>query len=254
MITELQSAALGAPSISRSTRPGRDLAFGALGALALAAASCWLLGVPTSHVAQTALLYGALSFVLLRRLPRNHAGPGIGAANRVTLARATLVLPVAALTLQPGMLVLEGVYWWVIALSTGAMALDFVDGRVARSTGTSSAFGARFDMETDAFLLLALSVLAWQSGKVGLWVILIGGLRYLFVGTAYLWPALDGALPESFRRKAVCVAQGITLIACMVPFIGPTVSSGLTAMALAALVYSFAVDVRWLASHPAPAQ
>ena len=63
------------------------------------------------------------------------------------------------------MLVLERAHWWIISLGTVAMLLDGTDGRVARRTGTTSAFGARFDMELDAFLLLALSVLVWQSGR-----------------------------------------------------------------------------------------
>ena len=39
----------------------------------------------------------------------------------------------------------------------GLLILDGVDGRVARARGEVSAFGARFDMETDALLLLCLS-------------------------------------------------------------------------------------------------
>ncbi len=238
-------------------RPGRDLAIGGLFALIVAAATCWLLGVPTSHVAETAALYGVVAFRILRRLPlvqTPEAGPGIGLANRVTLARATLVMPVAALVFQPGMLVLQRTYWWIIGLSIVALALDFLDGRVARMTGTSSAFGARFDMELDAFLLLALSVIVWQSGKVGPWVILVGALRYLFVGSAQVWPSLDGALPPSWRRKAVCVVQGVALLVCLAPIIPAALAGVVAAVALVTLSYSFAVDVRWLASNPAPAQ
>ena len=106
------------------------------------------------------------------------------------------------------------------------MALDFLDGRVARRTGTSSAFGARFDMELDAFLLMALSVLVWQSGKAGAWVMGIGALRYVFVGTAYLWAPLNGELPDSFRRKAVCVVQGFSLMLCLLPFVPVVLATG----------------------------
>ena len=208
-------------------------------------------------MAETAALYGVLAFLLVRHMPLVHApgaGPGIGLANRVTLARATIVMPVAALVFQPGMLVLERTYWWIVGLSIVALALDFLDGRIARSTGTTSEFGARFDMEMDAFLLLALSVIVWQSGKVGPWVILIGALRYLFVGSAFVWRSLDGALPPSWRRKAVCVVQGFALLMCLLPIIPAALASVVAAAALVTLAYSFAVDVRWLASNPAPAQ
>ena len=181
------------------SRPGRDLAVGALLVVVVSAASCLLLGVPTSYVAHTVVLYALMALLLLHRMPAAQPGPGIGAANRVTLARSLLVLPVAALTLQPGVLVLERAYWWIIALGTVAMLLDGTDGRVARRTGTASAFGARFDMELDAFLLLALSVLVWQSGKVGSWVILIGALPLL---VRRLWPVLGDAPGGAASQRA----------------------------------------------------
>ena len=34
-------------------------------------------------------------------------------------------------------------------------------------------FGARFDMEIDALLILALSILAWRHGKAGAWVVAV---------------------------------------------------------------------------------
>jgi phosphatidylglycerophosphate synthase len=156
------------------------------------------------------------------------------------------------LTLQPGVLVLERAYWWIIALGTVAMVLDRTDGRVARRTGTTSTFGARFDMELDAFLLLALSVLVWQSGKVGAWVILIGALRYLFVVGGLFWSVLAGELPSSERRKIVCAVEGVALLVCLGPIVPASLAGVVAAGALAALGYSFAVDVRWLLSHPDP--
>ena len=44
-----------------------------------------------------------------------------------------------------------------VVLAAVALVLDAVDGRVARRTGTVHPLGARFDMETDAFLILVLS-------------------------------------------------------------------------------------------------
>ena len=44
-------------------------------------------------------------------------------------------------------------------------ALDGVDGWLARRSGIASAFGARFDMEIDALLILVLAVLAWRSAR-----------------------------------------------------------------------------------------
>ena len=68
------------------------------------------------------------------------------------------------------------------------MALNGADGWVARRTRTASAFGARFDMETDALLILVLSALVWRMEKAGAWVIASGLMRYAFVAAAIAWP------------------------------------------------------------------
>ena len=67
-----------------------------------------------------------------------------------------------------------------------ALVLDSVDGRVARRTASTTAVGARFDMEVDAFLILVLSAYVVQS--VGLWVLTIGAARYAFVAAGWLLP------------------------------------------------------------------
>ena len=125
--------------------------------------------------------------VLTRALHRARPRP-FGPANRVTLARATLVGGVTALVADsfvspPPVTVL-------VALTAVALILDAVDGKVARRTGTSSALGARFDMEVDAFLILVLSV--YVSTSLGAWVLLIGAMRYVFVAAARVLPWLRG--------------------------------------------------------------
>ncbi|HSH76698.1 MAG TPA: CDP-alcohol phosphatidyltransferase family protein [Longimicrobiales bacterium] len=233
-----------------------DLALAVGLVLVAACATWWLLGLPASYVTVAGLLGVVLASLVLWSLPAEVAGPGIGAANRVTLARAALAVPVFALAsptfaLGPGA---EGVAtrWWVIVLSTAVMVLDGVDGRVARRTGSRSAFGARFDMELDAALILVLSVLVWRTGRVDAWVLLIGLMRYLFVAASRIWPALGAELPASTRRKVVCVVQGVVLLVALGPIIPEPVAVGVTAAGLVALCYSFAVDVRWALSHGAP--
>jgi len=84
--------------------------------------------------------------------------PGRTAAGgQSDLARAVLACGVAALTVDsfggqaPAAI--------LVALSTVALVLDGVDGRVARRTDSTSAFlRARFDTEVDAFLIMVLSV------------------------------------------------------------------------------------------------
>jgi phosphatidylglycerophosphate synthase len=169
-----------------------------------------------------------------------------GAANAVTLMRGALtMLLFAALGTGPR------VAWVAVAVALVTLLLDGVDGRLARRRGEATAFGARFDMETDALAILALAVLAWQFGKAGHWIVLAGGLRYAFVLAAFALPWLARPLPPSRRRQAVCVLQIATLIACVSPLFVPPWSAAIGLLGLAALIGSFAVDVAWLARRAA---
>jgi phosphatidylglycerophosphate synthase len=222
----------------------RDLGVALALALGAVGATWWLLGLPASYVLIGLALHVSLAGLVLKTLPTGIPGPGVGPANRVTLGRAALATPVLALSVQPDALGATG-QWWVIALSTVVLILDGVDGRVARRTGSQSGFGARFDMELDAALIMALSLIVWRSGRVGAWVLLIGLMRYAFVAASWIWPTLGRELPPSLRRRVVCVIQGVVLLVALGPIIPAETAVAVTAGGLAALAYSFAVDVRW---------
>jgi len=171
-------------------------------------------------------------------LPRRRFGP----ANQVTLARLALVALLAALLGEDA----APLAWPIVGVATLAAVLDAIDGPLARRSGLASPLGARFDMETDALLILALALLAWQIGKAGGWIVAAGLLRYLFVAAGRAWRWLERPLPASMRRKAVCVVQILTLVVCLAPIVPPPESAAIAGAGLALLVYSFAVDVAWL--------
>jgi len=104
-------------------------------------------------------------------------------------------------------------------------------------------------MGVDVMLIRLLWRRAWMLAKAGPWVLLIGALRYVFVAAGWLWPPLARALPPSFRRKVVCVVQGVSLAMLLAPIIAPPASNVIAAVALLLIVYSFAVDVIWLGRH-----
>jgi phosphatidylglycerophosphate synthase len=203
------------------------------------------LGLGAAYLPKTLAVYTVGAILVLIGLPRHHPFGAFGAANQVTLARGALVALLAGLIGGPADSALAGL---VTTVATGSAVLDGVDGWLARRRSEVSAFGARFDMETDALLILVLAVLAWQFGKAGVWVLGSGLLRYAFVAAGAAVPALRQPLPPSRRRKAVAVAQVVALIVTVAPFVPASVSAPLAAVALGALLLSFLVDVVWLFS------
>lgn len=217
--------------------------------MAVAGATWWLLDPPATFLVEVGVLYLGLAALVLTFLPRELPEPGLGAANRVTLARAALTLPLAASVLHPSALDTPA-RWWIVGTGAVIMALDGLDGWIARRTATRTDFGGRFDMETDAFLMLVLSTLVWAEGRAGVWVLLIGGMRYLFFAAGRLVPRLGEPLFPSLRRKVVCVVQGVALLVCLGPIIPGPMATGVAALALAALTWSFGTDTLWLLRTP----
>ena len=101
-------------------------------------------------------------------------------------------------------------------------------------------------METDALLILGVSILSWQHGKAGPWILAAGAMRYIFVAFGYALPWLKRGLPYSYRRKVVCVVQSLSLISSLVPWLTAPVSALIAFVGLSSLLASFAVDVAWL--------
>ncbi|WP_259472091.1 CDP-alcohol phosphatidyltransferase family protein [Streptomyces shenzhenensis] len=190
----------------------------------------------------TGLAFAFATWAVLSRALHRSRLRSFGPANRVTLGRATLVGGVTALVADsfdsaPPLTLLVG-------LTAVALLLDGVDGKVARRTGTSTALGARFDMEVDAFLILVLSV--YVSTRLGPWVLLIGCMRYVFVAAARVAPWLNAPLPPSFARKTVAALQGVCLLLAGAQLLPLAADFAVVLLSLGSLVWSFGRDVLWL--------
>jgi phosphatidylglycerophosphate synthase len=187
-------------------------------------------------------LYGIVLCGLLVTGLRRTGMVALGPANAVTLARAILVGGVTALVVTSfahpvstlALVVVAGV----------ALALDGVDGQVARRTGSTSALGARFDMEVDAFLILVLSVYA--GDRFGWWTVALGAYRYLFVAASWALPWMTASLPPKFSRKVVAALQGVVLAVATAHLLPYAVTMAALAVALGALTWSFGRDIAWL--------
>jgi phosphatidylglycerophosphate synthase len=215
-----------------------QLLAGLAGQLVLVAALAGTVGLGVAGML-AAVTYGLVGYALLTHGLR---GTGLGPADRVTLTRATLVGGVTALTVDS--LARPGPVAPLLGLAGLALALDWVDGQVARRTGTASAFGARFDMEVDAFLLLVLSASAVRP--VGAWVLAIGAMRYAYGAAGRVLPWLGGPLPPRQWRKVVAAIQGVALLVVAAGVLPQPVAVAMLAAALALLVESFGRDVGWL--------
>jgi len=231
-----------------SADPLRDSAIATQGVALVAVVGLGMaahdIGLPVS--AWYALKAGAVCVLImsiaLQRLHSHQPHASFGPANQVTTLRSALVALMAALIGEESNP--AAVYAVMTALT--AVALDGVDGWLARRTQMATRFGARFDMEIDALLIQVLALLAWQYGKAGAWVIASGLLRYAFVAAGWWSARLRRPLYPSVRRQTICVIQIAGLIVVLMPAVVPPVSNVIAGVALGALCYSFAVDTEWL--------
>jgi phosphatidylglycerophosphate synthase len=187
--------------------------------------------------------YATVSAMVVGTVGLRRGGAGFGIANQITLLRAGLVC-LAGGALLAGAPSISG--WSLALLVATALSLDAIDGWLARRLRLASDFGARFDLEIDAMLILVLALLVWQGGRVGPWVLAIGLMRYAFVLASWYFPALGGSLPPSRRRQAVCVQQGVSLLVCLLPPVGSLLANLSAGTALLALLASFVSDIIYL--------
>jgi len=196
-----------------------------------------------------ASLAGLVAAVLVMegRIAAFHPHDRVGPANVATLVRLVFALFILGAFFAPE--IAREHAWGLVAIGLAALLTDGVDGYLARRTNMASAFGRRLDMEVDAALILVLCLLAIALDKAGYWILAIGLMRYAWVGAALLLPWLAKPLPESLRRKSVCVLQVVALLLVNVPWVDAGLSQAIAVAALLLLSWSFLVDARWCLTH-----
>jgi phosphatidylglycerophosphate synthase len=244
MSIRIASSPLSPPALMREARSvfARSLGFAA------AAAPVPVLGGAVGTVAALSglLLFAGLLIAVARGLSAYHPHPRLGMANRITLLRAGIACLIAARTvdLDP----LGAPERWVLAAIAGAaLLLDGADGWAARRERLASDFGARFDMEVDAFAILVLAATIVKAAAVPCWVLAIGAMRYLYLAAGWFMPFLQRPLlPCRFadrRRKTIAVIQSVALLIALMPATPPIWAAAVCAVALGLLSYSFAADI-----------
>lgn len=220
----------------RRVQIGPVAGFGGAFALLAALAGLSVIGYP-------GLLVGlAVAVTITGCLVRGLARSGVerfGPADRVTMSRAVLVVGVTAIVADswtrpaPDAL-LSG-------LASTALVLDWVDGRVARRTATVSRFGALFDMEIDALLILALSI--HVAAGFGWWVLLLGAAHYVLLGARRIWPWLAAPLPPRYWCKVAAASIGVILTVVASALVPTWLSLGGLVVAVVLLIESFGREI-----------
>jgi phosphatidylglycerophosphate synthase len=138
-----------------------------------------------------------------------------------------------------------GPAWNLVVPMSFILALDGVDGWIARRWQQPSSYGAILDMEVDHMittLLVAISVLIMG---VGPWFLLVNFLRPAYL---ILSPQKPASADESknaramMRAKTICVISIILLITNLAPLLTIDQKNGLSALNLFLLILSFGLD------------
>jgi uncharacterized membrane protein YbhN (UPF0104 family)/phosphatidylglycerophosphate synthase len=150
---------------------------------------------------------GALCFFFLVAQARGAWTPTreFGLPNLITTLRLVATMGMlVGFAREPG---------WVLAVAALiVLLLDVLDGWLARRSGLSGKFGACYDIEADALLVLALGILLYHRGLAGPWVILAGTWRYLFVLAPLVFPT-PRAEPQRSRHGRLAY---VTMLTCFI--------------------------------------
>lgn len=232
------------------TNPSYDIALRHSACRSLIAAFAALLAVLAAtgaeplHAVPTLASFALTSALVWRSLDAHAPHPRFGPANLVTLGRAAGVCVLVGLLPSPAPAL--AAQWAIAATAFLLIAADGLDGWLARRGGVTSAFGARFDMETDAALILVMAALLVQQDRIGAWILASGLLRPAFILAGRAYPPLAGALPPRQRRRTIAVVQGLSLAIALMPALGPGPASISAGIGLAAAAWSFGIDSVWL--------
>lgn len=202
----------------------------AIGVLGAAAGAVWGASPWPLLVGGGGLLFALVVVARGRWTPQGE----FGAANAVTALRAgLLILLPSAATVELSLVPVLGLL---------VLVTDGLDGWLARRGNLRSEFGAFFDKETDALFLLVLCALAAFRGRLPIWILGTGLLRYGFVLILFLVPSPDTTEERATWARYTYGGMVTALLASFLP--SPALYRPLVALATGALVLSFAQSLR----------
>ena len=120
------------------------------------------------------------------------------------------------------------------------VVLDGLDGKIARKYNQSTIFGEYYDMELDALFVLFICIFLYLKGISGMWILLPGALRYLFV--IYTW--IFSSIPKKDdKQRFATIIAGVffTMLLVSIAFQNP-IQDILLKLSGFAIVVSFGIS------------
>jgi phosphatidylglycerophosphate synthase len=190
-----------------------------------------------------ATVFGVLSLLLLVFHHRGRWTPSgmFGPANTVTALRLAMVAGLCTMGF------LEGLGPASALLVLTIFALDGLDGWLAKRTGQSTVFGAAFDMECDALLVLVCTLLLYLRGRLEVYILIPGFLRYVYsLGVAWL-PGGGVEAPASRLGRYAFSVFAVSMVVSLWPI--EPIHAPLAVFATLLIVWSFARGLSWSLRH-----
>jgi phosphatidylglycerophosphate synthase len=190
-----------------------------------------------------ATVFGVLSLLLLVFHHRGRWTPSgiFGPANMVTMVRLAMVAGLCTMGF------LEGLGPASALLVFTIFALDGLDGWLAKRTRQAGVFGAAFDMECDALLVLVGTLLLYLRGRLGVYILIPGFLRYVYsLGVACL-PGGGAEPPPSRLGRYAFSVFAISMMVSLWPI--EPIHVPLAVVSTLLIAGSFARGVWWSLHH-----
>ena len=161
-------------------------------------------------------------------------GPFWTIPNGLSLTRVVLAVPITILILQ------QAAIWLVTVLLVLAASTDWLDGHVARRTGTTSEWGKVLDPAADKIAVFAIGAALVLTQQLPLWFLCAIAARDVLIvaGGAVLARGMGVVQASTPIGKAAVTAIGVAFLAAILQAGAPVISACVWA-AVALLVASF---------------
>jgi phosphatidylglycerophosphate synthase len=128
----------------------------------------------------------------------------------------------------------------VAVLGTVFVALDGVDGFLARKLDQITYFGGQLDMEADAFFCLIFSMLIGFESREMQWVLLAGSMRYLYKIITTVWN--KEAFTETKQKYARFFAGCYFVSLVLFFYVDSSLGKYIVAIGNVLVLFSFAIS------------